>query len=94
LNKIRRHKPWGLLAPLPVPDIAWRHYSLDFVTDLLKLRDDYGNEYDLILVLVDRFSKYVWYLSVTKTIMAQRVAELLLKQCFLKHGLPDTLLLD
>jgi hypothetical protein len=82
------------LVPLPVPDTAWRHYSLDFVTDLPKSKDDHGNEYDSILVLVDRFSKYVRYLPVTKTITAQRVAELLLKQCFLKHGPPDTLLSD
>ena len=59
LNKIRRHKPWGQLVPLPVPDTAWRHYSLDFVTDLPKSQGDQGNTFNAILVLVDRFLKYV-----------------------------------
>jgi hypothetical protein len=94
LNKIRRHKPWGLLTPLPVPDTAWRHFSLDFVTDLPVSRDAQGNEHDSILVLVDRFSKYVRYIPVTKTITAQRLAETLLVQCFLRQGPPDTLLSD
>ena len=94
LNKIRRHKPWGLLSPLPVPDTAWRHFSLDFVTDLPVSKDARGNEYDSILVLIDRFSKYVRYFPVTKTITAQRLAELLLEQCFLPQGPPDTLLSD
>lgn len=94
LNKIRRHKPWGELVPLPVADTAWRHFSLDFVTDLPTSRDAQGNEYDSILVLVDRFSKYVRYLPVSKTITAQGVADLLLRQCFLKQGPPDTLLSD
>ena len=94
LNKIRRHKPWGQLVPLPVPDTAWRHYSLDFVTDLPKSQDDQGNTFDAILVLVDRFSKYVRYLPVAKTITAQGVADILLRQCFLKMGPPDTLVSD
>ena len=94
LNKIRRHKLWGQLVPLPVLDTAWRHYSLDFVTDLPKSQGDQGNTFDAILVLVDRFSKYVRYLPVAKTITAQGVADILLRQCFLKMGPPDTLVSD
>ncbi|UPX18964.1 uncharacterized protein EKO05_0009244 [Ascochyta rabiei] len=94
LHKIRRHKPWGLLTPLPVPNTAWRHFSLNFVTDLPKSIDAKGNEYDAILVLVDQFSKYVRYLPCTKTITAQRLAELLMEQSFSKQGPPDTLLSD
>jgi hypothetical protein len=58
------------LAPLPVPKTAWRHFLLDFVTDLPLLKDKNRNEYNLILVLVDRFTKYVRYLAVTKAITA------------------------
>ena len=94
LHKIRRHKPWGTLVPLPVPDTAWRHFSLDFVTDLPKSKNGEGREHDAILVLIDRFTKYVRYLPVNKTITAQKVAELLLEQCFLKQGPPDTMLSD
>jgi hypothetical protein len=39
LNKIRRYKPWGELVPLLVASTAWRHFSLDFVTDLPLSKD-------------------------------------------------------
>jgi hypothetical protein len=48
----------------------WRHFSLNFVTDLPTSEDELGNKYDLILVLVDHFTKYVRYLPVTKAITA------------------------
>jgi hypothetical protein len=38
---------------LPAPDTVWWHYSLDFITELLKAKDKLGYEYDLILVLID-----------------------------------------
>jgi hypothetical protein len=79
---------------LPVPTTPWRHFSLDFVTDLPTSEDEQGNKYDSILVLVDRFTKYVRYLPVIKAITAQGVADVLLRQCFLKQGPPDTLLSD
>jgi hypothetical protein len=65
---------------------------LDFVTNLLKSKDSKGGKYNAILVLVDQFSKYVQYLPTTKTVSSQRVAKLLIRQCFLKIGLLDTLL--
>jgi hypothetical protein len=79
---------------MPVPTVAWRHFSLDFVTDLPPSNNQRGNLYDSILVLVDQFTKYVRYLPVTKTITSQEVAELLIEQCFLKQGPLDTLLSD
>jgi hypothetical protein len=94
LNKTRRHKPWGWLEPLPPPTTPWRHYSLDFVTDLPESKDARGNVYDSILVLIDRFSKYTRYLPVNKTITSRRLADILREQCFLKMGPPDTLLSD
>ena len=72
----------------------WRHFSLHFVTDLPTSKDEQGNKYNFILVLVNRFTKYVRYLPVTKAITAQGVADVLLQQCFLKQGPPDTLLSD
>ena len=66
LNNIHRHKP--LTTP-------WRHFSLDFVTDLPTSEDEQGNKYDSIFLLVDRFTKYVRCLAVTSAITAQGVAD-------------------
>ncbi|RYN60184.1 hypothetical protein AA0118_g6314 [Alternaria tenuissima] len=81
------------------------HYGVDKTVAVLKTKywwphvkrdsqGDQGNTFDAILVLVDRFSKYVRYLPVAKTITAQGIADILLRQCFLKMGPPDTLVSD
>lgn len=72
----------------------WKHFSLDFVTDLPVSLDDQGHRYDAVLVLVDRFTKYSRYLPVNKTITAQQLAELLMRQAFLKTGAPASLVID
>lgn len=94
LNKIRRHKPWGLLEPIPPPTAPWRDFSLDFITELPESRDDSGKSHDSVLVLVDRFTKLVRYLPVNKSITATQLADLLFTRCFTKQGPPSSLISD
>ena len=47
-NKPRRHRPYGLLKPLPVPTRPWDSISMDFIEKLPN-----SNRYDAILVIVD-----------------------------------------
>ncbi|MBW0472766.1 hypothetical protein O181_012481 [Austropuccinia psidii MF-1] len=51
-NKNIHHKKFGLLKPLPIPNCPWICLSMDFITQL-----PLSNSFDLILVIVDRFSK-------------------------------------
>ena len=51
-NKSRRHWPFGLLKPLPVPIWPWDSISMDFIEELPN-----SNGYNSILVIVDRASK-------------------------------------
>ena len=92
--KIRRHKPWGLLESVPPASEPWRHYAMDFITDLPPSKDEQGQTYDSVLVLIDRFSKYVQYLPVNKTINAQMLANLIKEKCFLKVDQPHSIITD
>lgn len=58
-------KPQGFLKPLPAPEAAFRHLTLDFIGPLptCKVRDYY---YRFILQVVDRLTKRVWIIAVER----------------------------
>ena len=51
-SKSQRHRPYGLLKQLPVPEFPWNSISMDFIE---KLPPSSG--YDTILVIVDQLTK-------------------------------------
>jgi hypothetical protein len=52
-SKIPRHRPYGLLQPLPIPVGPWKSISLDFITDLPTSKGC-----DAILTVVDRLQRW------------------------------------
>lgn len=74
--KVHRHKPYGLLKPLPVPSEPFETVTMDFITGL-PTADWQGTQVDAILVIVDPFSKYTIYLPTQKALTAEGLAKLL-----------------
>lgn len=60
----------GLLQPILIPDVVWSQISMNFIDGLPK-----SNEYEVILVVVDRLSKYGHFLSLKHPYIAQFVAK-------------------
>ena len=56
--KVPQHKPYGLLAPLPLPDEPWQGIIMDFIVRLPPSMYR-RHVYDFILVVVDRHFKMV-----------------------------------
>ena len=91
--KVPRHKPYGLLAPLPKPEKPWQDISLDFIVGLppsVRM----GVVYDAILVVVDRFSKMVRYIPTTKDVDAPGVGILITDHILSKFGVPKSIVSD
>jgi transposase InsO family protein len=77
------------LSPLPIPEGAWQVVSLDFIESLPKS----GNA-NCILVIVDKFSKYGHFVTLTHPFAAEVVAQAFLNQIYRLHGMPMTIISD
>ena len=88
-----RHKPYGLLEPLPVPARPLDWVSMDFTTGLppSKWR---GQVYNAVLVVVDMFTKYCWYCPCTKDITADELADLFYDDFIRSEGAPANIVSD
>jgi hypothetical protein len=87
--------PYGLLKSLPQPSRPWEEISIDFITGLPPSKNlNGGEDYDLILVVVDRFSKMARYIPCHKTIDALELAQRMWDSVFSLFGTPDGMVSD
>ncbi|KAJ1689340.1 hypothetical protein LUZ63_013495 [Rhynchospora breviuscula] len=89
INKPERVPYPGLLQPLPIPDEAWKSVGLDFITGLPISRGK-----DVILVVIDRLTKYGHFLPLKHPYTTSEVAQLFLDNIYKLHGLPQNLVSD
>lgn len=94
-TKIRRHKPYGKLQPLPVAQRPWESITFDFIVKLPPSIDPAtGVHYDSIFVIVDRFTKFAYYIPIQESTDAEQLAYIFLRNIVSTHGLPNEIISD
>ena len=87
--KASNQQPAGLAQPLPIPDRPWQHVSMDFVGPL-----PVSSGYNLVAVVVDRFSKMAHFMPLTDKASAPDVARAFVSGVYRLHGLPSSIVSD
>ena len=78
-----------LLQPLPVLDKVWIDIAMDFIEGLSKSRG-----HSVIMVVVDRLSKYAHFLALSHLYTTLVVAQMFLDHIYKLHGLPQSIVSD
>jgi hypothetical protein len=88
-NKIIRQPGHVSLSPSPIPKQPWQEISIDMIGPLPKL-----DEYDSILVIVDRFSKMIHLIPTTMSLSSTGLAEIYKKEVWHIHVIPRRIISD
>ena len=89
-NKSENRKAAGLLQPIEPPATKGSAISIDFVGPLPTT----ARKKDAIFVMVDSFTKRVFYEPVRMTITAKQAAKVLFDRVVRHQGLPETIVSD
>jgi hypothetical protein len=88
--KAEHRHPAGLLQPLPIPEWKWEVVTMDFITGLPRT----GKLHDLIMVVVDKLTKFAHFIPLKNTHKAADVVDIFMKEVARLHGIPKTIVSD
>ena len=75
------------------PTAPWTNIAMDFVTQLLVLRDPVTNyTYNSIFVVVDRFTKAAKFVPFQHSYTAEQLARVFLDRIVRHHGIPKLII--
>ena len=87
--KHRRQASPGLLQPLPIPADPFEVITMDFFTELPE-----SDQFNAILVVVDKLTKYGHFIPTHSTATAKETAQLVFQHIIAHYGLPRQFISD
>jgi hypothetical protein len=81
--------PAGLLQPLPIPEQVWEDVAMNFITGLPT-----SHGYTVIMVVIDRLTKYSHFSPLKVDYNSKIVAETFMKTVVKLHGVPKSIISD
>lgn len=88
-QKNSQQSPAGLLQPLPLPKQVWEDVTMDIVEAL-----PLSKGVDSILVIVDRFSKYTYFVGLRHPYTTATIVEAFIREIVRLHGFPSSIVSD
>lgn len=79
----------GLLQPILLPTATWEKVTMDFIEGLTR-----SNGKEVIMVVVDRLSKYSHFMALSHPFLALQVAQCYLDNVYKLHRFPKTVIFD
>jgi hypothetical protein len=68
---------------------AWQDMTLDFITKLSLFKELItGVMYDFIIVVINRFTKYAYFISYLESFLAEDLAYIFYKHVMTNYGFP------
>jgi hypothetical protein len=93
--KASRHQPYGELQAIAPPASPWEIVTMDFVTKLPPSQEPMTSTiYDSIWVVVDKLTKYAYFIPYKEASDAEEMAYAFLRVVASQHGLPRQLITD
>jgi len=88
-NKNCTEQPAGKLIPNSIPEKPWMHILADFIIKL-----SLAQGYNLILVVVNRLTKIVYFVPTTEKTSVEGLAWLFRDNVWKLHSLPESIISD
>ena len=88
-----RHKPYGILNPLPQPRGPYTDLTMDFITNIPPCKYQ-GTVYDSVFLVMCRYTKMARYIAARMDWTAERLAQAFLEHIWRDKGLPDFIVSD